>query len=54
MSKFAYLYADPTQVTQSVGATPYGLYDADLAFQSESLSSWPLQFLTYPLINATL
>ena len=38
MSKFAYLYADPTQVSQSVGATPYGLYDADSAFQSESLS----------------
>ena len=38
MSKFAYLYADPTQVTQSVGATPYGLYDADISFQSESLS----------------
>jgi hypothetical protein len=38
MSKFAYLYADPTQVTQSVGTTPYGLYDADIAFQSESLS----------------
>ena len=38
MSKFAYLYADPTTVTQSVGATPYGLYDNDSAFQSESLS----------------
>ena len=34
MSKFAYLYADPTTVTQSVGATPYGLYDNDSAFQS--------------------
>ena len=38
MSKFAYLYADPTAVTQSIGATPYGLYDTDIAFQSESLS----------------
>jgi hypothetical protein len=38
MSKFAYLYADPTAAAQSIGATPYGLYDNDSAFQSESLS----------------
>ena len=38
MSKFNYLYADPTHVTQSIGATPYGLYDNDVTFQSESLS----------------
>jgi len=38
MSKFAYLYADPTSVSQVTSSTPYGLYDADPAFQSESLS----------------
>ena len=38
MSKFAYLYADPTSASQVTSSTPYGLYDADIAFQSESLS----------------
>jgi len=38
-SKFSYLYEDPTQVTQSVGATPYGIYDSDISFQSESLQA---------------
>ena len=38
MSKFSYLYADPTSTTEVVGATPYGTYDSDIAFQSESLS----------------
>ena len=38
MSKFAYLYEDPTTVTQVTGATPYGTYDNDISFQSESLN----------------
>lgn len=38
MSKFAYLYADPTSASQVTSSTPYGLYDNDSAFQSESLS----------------
>ena len=37
MSKFVYLYEDPTTASQSVGATPYGIYDNDNSFQSESL-----------------
>jgi hypothetical protein len=37
MSKFNYIYADPSTAGQSVGATPYGIYDNDIAFQSESL-----------------
>ena len=37
--KFSYLYEDPTEVTQSIGATPYGIYDSDSAFQSESLQA---------------
>ena len=38
MSKFSYIYADPTSVSQVTSSTPYGLYDTDIAFQSESLS----------------
>tara|TARA_Y100000310_G_scaffold281099_1_gene301368 strand:+ start:1121 stop:2299 length:1179 start_codon:yes stop_codon:yes gene_type:complete len=37
MSKFNYLYEDPTIESQSVGQTPYGIYDSDETFQSESL-----------------
>ena len=37
MSKFAYLYTDPTGSGEVVGRTPYGIYDADEQFQSESL-----------------
>jgi len=38
VSKFNYLYEDPTKPTQSVGITPYGTYDNDISFQSESLN----------------
>jgi len=38
VSKFSYLYEDPTTPTQSVGTTPYGTYDSDVQFQSESLN----------------
>lgn len=38
MSKFNYLYADPSTPSQIDGATPYGIYDNDITFQSESLS----------------
>jgi len=38
VSKFAYLYEDPTTPTQSIGTTPYGTYDSDVQFQSESLN----------------
>ena len=37
MSKFSYLYTDPTGSGEIVGRTPYGIYDADVQFQSESL-----------------
>ena len=35
MSKFIYLYKDPSTFTE--GETPYGIYDADTTFQSESV-----------------
>ena len=37
MSKFNYLYSDPSTPSEVVGATPYGIYDSDITFQSESL-----------------
>ena len=38
MSKFAYLYTEPENIHQVTGSTPYGTYDADHQFQSESLN----------------
>ena len=38
MSKFVYLYEDPTITTNASGSTPYGLYDNDNTFCSESVS----------------
>ena len=36
--KFSYIYEDPTSTLQVTGSTPYGIYDADSQFQTESLS----------------
>jgi hypothetical protein len=38
MSKFQYLYSEPTSVTQISGSTPYGIYDNDSEFKEDSLS----------------
>ena len=38
MSKFDYTYSDPSAIENIVGATPYGIYDGDTTFVSESLS----------------
>ena len=35
--KFQYLYEDPTNVTAITGSTPFGIYDGDNAFVSESV-----------------
>ena len=37
MPKFDFIYTDPTSVNQVTGSTPYGIYDTDAQFQSESL-----------------
>jgi len=37
MSKFNFLYSDPTGSGEVVGKTPYGIYDSDSVFQAESL-----------------
>ena len=38
MSKFDYTYSEPSAIENIIDATPYGIYDADLTFVSESLS----------------
>ena len=37
MPKSAYIYSDPTISTSANGDTPYGLYDNDASFVSESV-----------------
>ena len=39
MSKFSYIYEDPSVPADIVGQTPYGTYDNDIAFQSESFQA---------------
>ena len=36
--KFSYIYEDPTAVLQVTGSTPYGIYDADSEFQTDSIN----------------
>jgi len=36
--KFSYIYEDPTSTLQVTGSTPFGIYDADSEFQSDSLN----------------
>jgi hypothetical protein len=38
MSKFAYLYEDPTATLQVTGSTPHAIYDTDSEFQTDSLT----------------
>ena len=38
MSKFSFLYADPTSTLQVTGSTPHAIYDTDTEFQSDSLT----------------
>jgi glutaredoxin 2 len=35
--KFSYIYEDPTNINQITGSTPFGIYDSDKSFISESL-----------------
>jgi len=39
MSKFNFLYKDPTTTLNVVGETPHGIYDDDTEFQSDSLTT---------------
>ena len=49
MPKFDFLYEDPSSTNNASGSTPYGIYDADVQFQSESLQVciWELNFALY-------
>jgi len=38
MSKFLFLYEDPTSTLQVTGSTPHAIYDTDSEFQSDSLT----------------
>jgi len=38
MSKFSFLYEDPTIALQVTGSTPHGIYDTDTEFQTDSLT----------------
>ena len=38
MSKFSFLYEDPTVALQVTGSTPHGIYDTDTEFQTDSLT----------------
>jgi hypothetical protein len=53
MSKFSYLYADPTVPSQVVGSTPYGTYDNDSSFVSESINvcKWSARRLGHPVMQ---
>ena len=39
MSKFNFIYEEPTATTQVNGSTPHGIYDTDSEFQSDSLTT---------------
>ena len=39
MSKFLFLYSEPTGSGQVSGSTPHGIYDSDTEFQTDSLTT---------------
>ena len=39
MSKFLFLYEEPTNAEQVTGSTPHGIYDTDSEFQTDSLTT---------------
>ena len=53
MSKFNYLYSDPSTSSQVVGQTPYGIYDNDATFQEESIQvvKYVAQKLGHPVMQ---
>ncbi len=53
MSKFAYLYEDPTKALQVTGSTPHGIYDSDSEFQTDSLTTckYVAQKLGHPVMQ---
>tara|TARA_B100000965_G_scaffold401245_1_gene424678 strand:- start:1079 stop:2257 length:1179 start_codon:yes stop_codon:yes gene_type:complete len=52
-NKSDYIYTDPTEVVLSSGETPYGIYDNDEAFASESINvtKWVARRLGHPVMQ---
>lgn len=53
MSKFNYIYTDPTDSNQVTGSTPYALYDTDTTFVTDSLNvcKWVARRLGHPIMQ---
>jgi len=53
MSKFNYIYSDPTESALAIGSTPYGIYDTDTTFASESIQvcKWVARRLGHPVMQ---
>ena len=53
MSKFNYIYTDPTDSNQVTGSTPYALYDTDTTFVTDSLnvSKWVARRIGHPIMQ---
>ena len=53
MAKSAYIYADPTIATNASSSTPYGIYDNDTTFASESIQvcKWTARRLGHPVMQ---
>lgn len=52
-NKFQYLYADPTIHAQITGSVPYGIYNKDTSFVSESINvcKWVARRLGHPVMQ---
>ena len=53
MSKFLFLYTEPTGSGQVIGQTPHGIYDTDSEFQTDSLNTckYVAQKLGHPVMQ---
>ena len=53
MGKFQFTYSDPTIATNASGDTPYGIYDSDVSFVSESVDvcKWVAKRLGHPVMQ---
>ena len=53
MGKFQFTYSDPDITTNASGDTPYGIYDNDLSFASESIDvcKWVAKRLGHPVMQ---
>jgi len=53
MSKFNYIYEDPTDANQVTGSTPYCIYDSDSTFVTDSINvcKWTARRLGHPVMQ---